>query len=121
MEPRFSFQSSILKLQDFWASRGYLIWQPFHTEVGAGTMNPATYLRVLGREPWNVAYVEPSIRPDDGRYGENPNRLQEFYQYQVILKPAPGNPQELYLESLPARNGCVWDRHRSGSQLLKGN
>jgi len=102
MEPRFSFQFIILKLQDFWASHGCLIWQPYHTEVGAGTMNPATYLRVLGPEPWNVAYVEPSIRPDDGRYGENPNRLQEFYQYQVILKPDPGNPQELYLESLQA-------------------
>ena len=121
MEPRFSFLSIILKLQDFWANLSYLIWRPYHTEVGAGTMNPATYLRVLGPEPWNVAYVEPSIRPYDGRYGENPNRLQEFYQYQGILKPDPGNPQELYLESLPERNGCGRDRHRPGSQLLKGN
>jgi glycyl-tRNA synthetase len=97
-----SFQSIILKLQDFWASRGCLITQPYYTQVGAGTMNPATFLRVLGPEPWNVAYVEPSVRPDDGRYGENPNRLQKHTQFQVILKPDPGNPQELYLESLIA-------------------
>jgi len=96
------FQSIIIRLERFWAEHGCLIWQPYHTEVGAGTMNPATYLRVLGPEPWNVAYVEPSIRPDDGRYGENPNRLQQHYQYQVILKPDPGNPQELYLQSLQA-------------------
>jgi len=97
-----SFQSIILKLQDFWASRGCLITQPYYTQVGAGTMNPATFLRVLGPEPWNVAYVEPSVRPDDGRYGENPNRLQKHTQFQVILKPDPGNPQELYLDSLKA-------------------
>ncbi|MBI5944826.1 MAG: glycine--tRNA ligase subunit alpha, partial [Chloroflexi bacterium] len=97
-----SFQEIILKLQDFWASRGCLITQPYYTQVGAGTMNPATFLRVLGPEPWNVAYVEPSVRPDDGRYGENPNRLQKHTQFQVILKPDPGNPQELYLESLIA-------------------
>jgi len=97
-----SFQSIILKLQDFWASHGCLITQPYYTQVGAGTMNPATFLRVLGPEPWNVAYVEPSVRPDDGRYGENPNRFQLHTQYQVILKPDPGNPQELYLESLNA-------------------
>lgn len=97
-----SFQSIILKLQDFWASKGCLITQPYYTQVGAGTMNPATFLRVLGPEPWNVAYVEPSVRPDDGRYGENPNRLQKHTQFQVILKPDPGNPQELYLESLKA-------------------
>jgi glycyl-tRNA synthetase len=96
------FQSIIMKLQEFWAQRGCLIWQPYYTQVGAGTMNPATFLRVLGPEPWNVAYVEPSIRPDDGRYGDNPNRLQQFYQFQVILKPDPGNPQEIYLESLQA-------------------
>jgi len=96
------FQSIILKLQNFWAEHGCLIWQPYYTQVGAGTMNPATFLRVLGPEPWNVAYVEPSVRPDDGRYGENPNRLQMHYQYQVILKPDTGNPQELYLESLKA-------------------
>ncbi len=97
-----SFQSIIITLEKFWADHGCLIWQPYNHQVGAGTMNPATALRVLGSEPWNVAYVEPSIRPDDGRYGENPNRLQQHYQYQVILKPDPGNPQELYLQSLEA-------------------
>ncbi len=97
-----SFQSLILTLQDFWATHGCLITQPYYTQVGAGTMNPATFLRVLGPEPWNVAYVEPSVRPDDGRYGENPNRFQKHTQYQVILKPDTGNPQELYLESLKA-------------------
>jgi len=97
-----SFQEIILKLQDFWAAHGCLITQPYYTQVGAGTMNPATFLRVLGPEPWNVAYVEPSVRPDDGRYGENPNRFQLHTQFQVILKPDPGNPQELYLESLYA-------------------
>ncbi len=102
MPPSPDFQSIIFTLQRFWAEHGCLIWQPYHTEVGAGTMNPATVLRVLGPEPWNVAYVEPSIRPDDGRYGENPNRLQMHYQFQVILKPDPGNPQELYLQSLEA-------------------
>ncbi len=102
MNQTLDFQSIILKLQNFWAEHDCLIWQPYHTEVGAGTMNPATYLRVLGPEPWNVAYVEPSIRPDDGRYGENPNRLNQHTQFQVILKPDPGNPQELYLQSLEA-------------------
>ncbi|HPO57904.1 MAG TPA: glycine--tRNA ligase subunit alpha, partial [Anaerolineaceae bacterium] len=77
-----------------------MIWQPYHTEVGAGTNNPATILRVLGPEPWRVGYVEPSIRPDDARYGENPYRLAQHTQFQVILKPDPGNPQELYLNSL---------------------
>ena len=97
-----SFQSIILKLQEFWAEKGCLIGQPYYTQVGAGTMNPATFLRVLGPEPWKVAYVEPSVRPDDGRYGENPNRLQMHYQFQVILKPDPGDPVELYLQSLQA-------------------
>ncbi|MFM8322743.1 MAG: glycine--tRNA ligase subunit alpha [Chloroflexota bacterium] len=96
------FQTIIMTLQNFWASKGCLIWQPYYSQVGAGTMNPATSLRVLGPEPWNVAYVEPSIRPDDGRYGENPNRMQMHYQFQVILKPDPGNPQEIYLQSLEA-------------------
>lgn len=96
------FQSIILKLQQFWNDQGCLIWQPYYTQVGAGTMNPATSLRVLGPEPWKVAYVEPSVRPDDGRYGENPNRLQMHTQFQVILKPDPGNPQEIYLNSLQA-------------------
>lgn len=94
------FQEVIMRLERFWAEKGCLIWQPYNVQVGAGTMNPATVLRVLGPEPWNVAYVEPSIRPADGRYGENPNRWQQFYQYQVILKPDPGNPVELYMESL---------------------
>ncbi|MDI6770682.1 MAG: glycine--tRNA ligase subunit beta [Anaerolineales bacterium] len=97
-----SLQSIILTLQSFWASHGCLITQPYYTQVGAGTMNPATFLRVLGPEPWNVAYVEPSVRPDDGRYGENPNRFQQHTQFQVILKPDPGNPVELYLQSLEA-------------------
>jgi glycyl-tRNA synthetase len=97
-----NFQQVILTLQQFWADRGAVLWQPYYTQVGAGTMNPATFLRVLGPEPWNVAYVEPSIRPDDGRYGENPNRFQQHYQFQVILKPDPGNPQEIYLDSLKA-------------------
>ncbi len=97
-----NFQSIIMNLQEFWSHQGCLIWQPYYSQVGAGTMNPATFLRVLGPEPWNVAYVEPSVRPDDGRYGENPNRLQQHYQFQVILKPDPGNPQELYLQSLQA-------------------
>jgi glycyl-tRNA synthetase len=97
-----TLQSVIMDLQRFWAEQGCVIWQPHHTEVGAGTMNPATFLRVLGPEPWWVGYVEPSIRPADGRYGENPNRWQHFYQFQVILKPDPGNPQERYLDSLIA-------------------
>jgi glycyl-tRNA synthetase alpha chain len=96
------FQDIILKLQEFWAKKGCLIWQPYDLEVGAGTMNPATFLRVLGPRPWRVAYVEPSRRPQDGRYGENPNRLQHYYQFQVILKPAPEDSQDLFLESLEA-------------------
>lgn len=102
MPQALSFQEIFMTLLDFWQEWGCLIWQPYHTEVGAGTMNPGTFLRVLGPEPWHVAYVEPSIRPDDARYGENPNRMQQHYQIQVILKPDPGNPQELYLESLEA-------------------
>jgi len=102
MKKALDFQSIMMTLQDFWAERDCLIWQPYYSQVGAGTMNPATFLRVLGPEPWKVAYVEPSIRPDDGRYGDNPNRLQQFYQFQVILKPDPGNPQEIYLDSLRA-------------------
>lgn len=96
------FQDVIMKLHEFWAQHGCVLWQPYNIQVGAGTGNPATLLSVLGPEPWRVAYVEPSVRPDDGRYGENPNRMQLFYQYQVILKPDPGNPQELYLQSLEA-------------------
>jgi glycyl-tRNA synthetase len=100
-QPR-DFQSIIAALQQYWMDQGCVLWQPYNEKVGAGTMNPATFLRVLGPEPWNVAYVEPSVRPDDGRYGENPNRLQQHTQFQVILKPDPGNPQELYLRSLQA-------------------
>jgi glycyl-tRNA synthetase alpha chain len=96
------FQDLILTLQQFWAARGCLIVQPYNSEVGAGTYNPATFLRALGPEPFNVAYVEPSRRPTDGRYGDNPNRLQQFHQFQVILKPNPTNIQDLYLESLEA-------------------
>jgi glycyl-tRNA synthetase alpha chain len=96
------FQDLILTLQEFWAKRGCLIVQPYNSEVGAGTYNPATFLRAIGPEPWNVAYVEPSRRPTDGRYGENPNRTQQFHQFQVILKPAPKDLQDLYLESLVA-------------------
>ncbi|RLC77637.1 MAG: glycine--tRNA ligase subunit alpha, partial [Chloroflexi bacterium] len=102
MPKPLSFQEVILRLQQFWAERGCLIWQPYSEKVGAGTMNPATFLRVLGPEPRNVAYVGPSYRPADGRYAENPNRMQLHYQFQVILKPDPGNPQEIYLESLQA-------------------
>ncbi len=100
MEPDMHFQDVILRLQSFWASRGCVIQQPYDVEVGAGTFNPATFFRVIGPEPWNVAYVEPSRRPTDGRYGDNPNRLQHYYQFQVILKPNPEAMQELYLESL---------------------
>jgi glycyl-tRNA synthetase alpha chain len=97
-----NFQDLILTLQTYWAAKGCLIVQPYDLEVGAGTFNPHTFLRVLGPEPWNVAYVEPSRRPTDGRYGENPNRLQHYYQFQVILKPSPGDVQDLYLGSLKA-------------------
>ena len=101
-EPAKTFQEVILRLQRFWADRGCLIVQPTRTEVGAGTLNKHSFLRVLGPEPWNVAYVEPSSRPTDGRYGENPNRLQHYYQFQVVLKPSPKDVQELYLDSLRA-------------------
>jgi glycyl-tRNA synthetase alpha chain len=96
------FQGLIRALQTFWGDYGCALMQGYDLEVGAGTMNPATFLRVLGPEPWNVAYVEPSRRPADGRFGENPNRLHQHHQYQVILKPSPKNVQELYLESLKA-------------------
>jgi glycyl-tRNA synthetase alpha chain len=95
-----TFQELVLALESYWAKYGCAILQPYDVELGAGTMNPATFLRVLGPEPWNVAYVEPSRRPADGRYGENPNRLQHYYQYQVILKPSPADIQEVYLKSL---------------------
>src|SRR3954465_2700349 len=97
-----TFQQTISQLQAFWEAEGCAIMQPYHTELGAGTSNPATLLRVLGPRPWRAAYVEPSIRPDDGRYGENPYRFQQHYQYQVILKPAPDDSQDVYLRSLAA-------------------
>lgn len=97
-----NFQEMILTLNKFWGEQGCIIMQPYDIEKGAGTMNPSTFLRALGPEPWNVAYIEPCRRPADGRYGENPNRLQHYYQYQVILKPSPDNIQELYLKSLEA-------------------
>jgi glycyl-tRNA synthetase alpha chain len=97
-----NFQGIIMALQKFWAKKGCLIWQPYDLEKGAGTFNPATFLRSLGPQPWNAAYVEPSRRPIDGRFGENPNRLQYYYQFQVIMKPAPKNIQRIYLESLKA-------------------
>lgn len=97
-----SFQQLILTLQQFWADQGCVILQPYDMEVGAGTFHPATTLRALGPERWNAAYVQPSRRPTDGRYGENPNRLQHYYQFQVIMKPSPENIQELYLDSLRA-------------------
>ncbi|MGE3537704.1 MAG: glycine--tRNA ligase subunit beta [Candidatus Tectimicrobiota bacterium] len=102
MSATCSFQDIILRLLTYWKEQGCLVQQPYNVQVGAGTMNPATALRVLGPEPWNVAYIEPSIRPDDGRFGDNPNRMQMHHQLQVILKPDPGNPQELYLKSLEA-------------------
>lgn len=94
------FQDLILRLQQYWASQGCLIMQPLDLEVGAGTFHPATFLRAIGPEPWSCAYVQPCRRPTDGRYGENPNRLQMYYQFQVLLKPSPDNIQELYLDSL---------------------
>ena len=97
-----SFQNLILKLQSYWAEKGCAITQPFDMEVGAGTFHPATFLRSIGPEPWKAAYVQPSRRPGDGRYGENPNRLQHYYQFQVLLKPSPDDIQDLYLDSLTA-------------------
>ncbi|MBQ7264028.1 MAG: glycine--tRNA ligase subunit alpha [Synergistaceae bacterium] len=96
------FQEICSRLQHFWSQQGCVVQQPYDIEVGAGTMNPATALRVLGPEPWRVAYVEPSRRPSDGRYGKNPNRLQHYYQYQVIIKPTPDDIQDLYIQSLAA-------------------
>ncbi len=100
LDAAISFQNLILKLQLFWASKGCTLLQPFDMEMGAGTFHPATFLRAIGPEPWKAAYVQPSRRPTDGRYGENPNRLQHYYQFQVLLKPSPKDIQDLYLESL---------------------
>lgn len=105
-----SFQALVLKLHAYWAGQGCVILQPYDMEVGAGTFHPATTLRALGPDDWNAAYVQPSRRPTDGRYGENPNRLQHYYQYQVILKPSPSDSQGLYLDSLRAL-GIVPEHH----------
>ena len=102
LNPRGSFQDLILTLQQFWGAQGCVVLQPYDMEVGAGTFHPATTLRALGPKPWAAAYVQPSRRPKDGRYGENPNRLQHYYQFQVIMKPSPANIQDLYLKSLDA-------------------
>jgi len=102
LHPKKSFQDLIFALQRFWAEQGCVVLQPYDMEVGAGTFHPATTLRALGPKPWNACYVQPSRRPKDGRYGENPNRLQHYYQLQVIMKPSPANIQELYLASLEA-------------------
>jgi glycyl-tRNA synthetase alpha chain len=109
-DPETCFQRLILKLQDYWAGQGCVVIQPYDMEVGAGTFHPATTLRALGPESWRAAYVQPSRRPKDGRYGENPNRLQHYYQFQVVLKPSPGDSQELYLASLEAL-GIRLNRH----------
>ena len=101
-DPETCFQGLILKLQSYWAGQGCVLLQPYDMEVGAGTFHPATTLRALGPGRWNCAYVQPSRRPTDGRYGENPNRLQHYYQYQVLLKPSPIDGQDLYLGSLAA-------------------
>ena len=97
-----TFQEFIQKLEAYWSAQGCVLLQPLDLEVGAGTFHPATFLRSIGPEPWCAAYVQPSRRPTDGRYGENPNRLQHYYQYQVVMKPSPENFQELYLDSLAA-------------------
>ena len=95
-----TFQQIIMKLQDFWTTEGCILFQPYDIEKGAGTFNPATFLRCLGKKPWAAAYVEPSRRPNDGRYGENPNRLRKHYQFQAVIKPAPADIQKIYIESL---------------------
>ena len=110
LDPTRSFQDLILTLQEFWGAQGCVVLQPYDMEVGAGTFHPATTLRALGPRPWNAAYVQPSRRPKDGRYGENPNRLQHYYQFQVIMKPSPPDILDLYLQSL-ARIGLSPENH----------
>ncbi|HEX6929205.1 MAG TPA: glycine--tRNA ligase subunit alpha [Gammaproteobacteria bacterium] len=102
MTPPTTFQALILRLQQYWADQGCVLQQPYDMEMGAGTFHPSTFLRAIGPEPWSAAYVQPSRRPTDGRYGENPNRLQHYYQFQVVIKPSPRNIQDLYLGSLGA-------------------
>jgi glycyl-tRNA synthetase alpha chain len=111
-----NYQDMIAALQAYWAGQGCVIMQPYHTELGAGTANPATFLRSLGPDPWRVAYVEPCIRPTDGRYGENPYRFQHYYQYQVLLKPAPDDVLDLYFGSLEA---IGIDRHQHDVRLVE--
>ena len=113
-----TFQQIIFKLQNFWAAQGCVVLQPFDMEVGAGTSHPATCLRALGPEPWFAAYVQPSRRPKDGRYGDNPNRLQHYYQFQVALKPAPENIQELYLDPLKEL-GMGWEVWLNGMEVTQ--
>ena len=110
LRPKVAFQDLILTLQQFWGSQGCVVLQPYDMEVGAGTFHPATTLRALGPKPWNACYVQPSRRPKDGRYGENPNRMQHYYQFQVIMKPSPADILDLYLKSLEAH------RHRHQGQ-----
>ena len=107
MNKNKSFQNIIMNLQTYWMNQGCVILQPYDLEVGAGTFHPATTLRSLGPKPWKAAYVQPSRRPTDGRYGENPNRLQHYYQFQVIIKPSPTNIKKLYLNSLSTIGICL--------------
>lgn len=111
-----TFQDLILALQNYWAEQGCVVLQPYDMEVGAGTFHTATFLRAIGPETWNAAYVQPSRRPTDGRYGENPNRLQHYYQFQVVLKPNPENFQELYLGSLKAIGIDRWSTTSASSR-----
>ena len=111
-----TFQGLILALEDYWAGQGCVLQQPFDMEVGAGTFHPATFLRAIGPEPWSAAYVQPSRRPTDGRYGENPNRLQHYYQYQVVIKPSPLDVQELYLGSLAMLGFDPWSTTSASSR-----
>ena len=115
-----NFQEMIAALEGYWAEYGCVVMQPYHTEVGAGTFNPATFLRCLGPEPWRAAYVEPSIRPTDGRYGENPFRFQHYFQYQVILKPAPDDVLDLYFGVARARSASTSRRTTSASSRTTG-
>src|SRR6056300_1962137 len=112
------FQDIIMELNKFWAEQGCVIQQPYDMEVGAGTFHPATLLRALGPEPWKAAYVQPSRRPTDGRYGENPNRLQHYYQYQVVIKPSPEDVVDLYMNSL---NALGFDLTENDARLVEDN
>ena len=109
MSKKLTFQEIILTLQQYWNDQGCMLMQAYDNEKGAGTMSPYTFLRAIGPEPWNAAYVEPSRRPADGRYGENPNRLYQHHQFQVVMKPSPSNIQELYLESLENWGSILWN------------